>query len=86
MFGGVIDACCRLPRDVDVLSWNGEGCFFPDVHSMNFVMATYEVTTHAPAVFFLEEGILLFIFILLRVYHKQAFRGVEGELRDPSAH
>ena len=48
-FGGVIDTCFHAsPRQR--FSWSGEGCFIWDVQhcSMYFVMAIYEVTTHAP--------------------------------------
>ena len=31
VLGGVIDDCFRLPHDIDVFSWEGEGCFARDV-------------------------------------------------------
>ena len=29
--GGVVDACSRLPYDIDAVEWNEEGCFNLDV-------------------------------------------------------
>ena len=64
VLGFVINASCRLPHDIDVFSWNGEGFFLWDVQlsSMYIVMATYEVTTHATQVFtvffFIEMSVL----------------------------
>ena len=71
----VVDACSRLPHDIDVFQWNGEDGFILDVQlrPMYFELTKCEATTHAPSIFTIllfENGAQGFVWRAIRRHLK----------------